>query len=124
MADESRLRLQKWLQHGCNSFETNLIASYPMSIWTENDVWTYIRKFNLTYCHIYDLGIRRTGCLVCGFGAHVKGDRRFYFLKKYKPEIYEHFMKMTNNGVSYREALQYCGIDFPDSIHRQTILEF
>jgi 3'-phosphoadenosine 5'-phosphosulfate sulfotransferase (PAPS reductase)/FAD synthetase len=124
MAGESRLRLQKWLQHGCNSFETNMIASYPMSIWTENDVWEYIRRFKLPYCSIYDLGIRRTGCLCCGFGCHVKDDRRFYFLKENKPKIYEHFMKMTNNGISYREALQYCGIDFPDSINRQTTLDF
>jgi 3'-phosphoadenosine 5'-phosphosulfate sulfotransferase (PAPS reductase)/FAD synthetase len=124
MAGESRLRFQKWLKYGCNSFETNLVASYPLSIWTENDVWAYIRKFNLPYCSIYDRGIRRTGCLVCGFGAHVKGDRRFYFLKENEPKIYAHFMRMTNNGVSYREALQYCGIDFPDAIHLQTTLNF
>ena len=80
MAGESRLRFQKWLKHGCNSFESNLIASYPLSVWTENDVWAYIRRFNLPYCPIYDMGIRRTGCLCCGFGCHAKGDRRFYFL--------------------------------------------
>ena len=124
MAGESRLRFQKWLKHGCNSFESNLIASYPLSVWTENDVWAYIRRFNLPYCPIYDMGIKRTGCLCCGFGCHIKGDRRFYFLKENKPKIYEHFMKMTNNGVSYREALQYCGIDFPDALHRQTKLDF
>jgi 3'-phosphoadenosine 5'-phosphosulfate sulfotransferase (PAPS reductase)/FAD synthetase len=124
MAGESRLRFQKWLKYGCNSFETNMIASYPLSIWTENDVWTYIRKFNLPYSPIYDMGIKRTGCMVCSFGCHIKGDRRFYFLKENRPKIYEYFMKMENNGVSYREALQYCGIDFPDAVHRQTTLNF
>jgi 3'-phosphoadenosine 5'-phosphosulfate sulfotransferase (PAPS reductase)/FAD synthetase len=124
MAGESRLRFQKWLKHGCNSFETNLVASYPLSIWTESDIWAYIRKFNLPYCSVYDMGIRRTGCLFCGFGCHVKGDCRFYFLKENKPRIYEHFMKMANNGISYREALQYCGIDFPDAVNRQTTLDF
>jgi 3'-phosphoadenosine 5'-phosphosulfate sulfotransferase (PAPS reductase)/FAD synthetase len=124
MASESRLRFQKWLKHGCNSFETNLIASYPLSIWTENDIWDYIRKFNLPYSPIYDTGIKRTGCMFCGFGCHIKGDRRFYVLKENKPEIYEHFMQMQNNGVSYKEALQFCGIDFPDSINRQMKLNF
>ncbi|GAB6013513.1 phosphoadenosine phosphosulfate reductase family protein, partial [Viscerimonas tarda] len=114
MAGESRLRLQKWLQHGCNSFETNTVASYPLSIWTEQDIWAYIRKFNLPYSPIYDLGLRRTGCLFCGFGCHIKGDSRFYFLKEYKPKIYEHFMQMRNNGITYKEALRFCGIDFPD----------
>jgi 3'-phosphoadenosine 5'-phosphosulfate sulfotransferase (PAPS reductase)/FAD synthetase len=124
MAGESRLRLQKWLKHGCNSFETNMIASYPLSIWTENDIWAYIRKFNLPFSHIYDLGLRRTGCMVCGFGCHIKGDRRFYFLKEHNHRIYEHFMKMENSRVSYREALQYCGIDFPDSRNRQLQIQF
>jgi 3'-phosphoadenosine 5'-phosphosulfate sulfotransferase (PAPS reductase)/FAD synthetase len=116
MADESRLRLQKWLRHGCNSFDTKMIASYPLSIWTDNDVWAYIRKFKLPYSPVYDMGLRRTGCMFCGFGCHLKNDRRFYFLKEHKPKIYEHFMKMNNNGITYREALQYCGIDFPDRI--------
>ncbi|MDR2534100.1 MAG: phosphoadenosine phosphosulfate reductase family protein [Tannerellaceae bacterium] len=124
MAGESRLRFQKWLKHGCNSFESKMIASYPLSIWREEDIWAYIHKFNIPYCSIYDMGIRRTGCLCCGFGAHVKGDRRFYFLKENKPKIYEHFMQMKNNGITYKEALQYCGIDFPDAIHRQTTINF
>jgi len=114
MACESRLRFQKWLKTGCNSFDIKMIASYPLSIWTEDDIWTYIRKFNIPYCPIYDMGIKRTGCLFCGFGCHIKGDRRFYFLKENKLKIYEHFMQMQNNGISYREALRYCGIDFPD----------
>ncbi|KAA6300353.1 MAG: Thioredoxin-dependent 5'-adenylylsulfate reductase [Candidatus Ordinivivax streblomastigis] len=124
MASESRLRFQKWLKNGCNSFETNLIASYPLSIWTETDIWAYIRKFNLPYSSIYDMDIKRTGCMFCSFGCHIKGDRRFYFLKENKPKIYEHFMQMQNNGITYREALQYCGINFPDSINKQMKLDF
>jgi 3'-phosphoadenosine 5'-phosphosulfate sulfotransferase (PAPS reductase)/FAD synthetase len=124
MACESRLRFQKWLKHGCNSFETNMIASYPLSIWTENDVWAYIRKFNLPYSPIYNMGIKRTGCVVCGFGCQTKGDRRFYFLKENRPKIYEYFMGLKNNGVSYREALQFCGIDFPDSNNKQLQIKF
>jgi len=114
MAGESRLRLQKWLKQGCNSFISKMIASYPLSIWTEADVWAYIRRFNLPYSSIYDMGIRRTGCMFCGFGCHVKNDRRFHYLKEYKPKIYDRFMRMTNSGISYRQALQYCGIDFPE----------
>jgi hypothetical protein len=112
------------MKSGCNSFESNMIGSYPMSIWTENDVWAYIRKFNLPYCSIYDRGIRRTGCVVCGFGCYIRGDRRFYFLKENRPKIYAHFMRMENNGVSYKEALQYCGIDFPDGVNKQLQINF
>ena len=124
MAGESRLRMQKWLKQGCNSFEAKRTGSYPLSVFTDNDIWAYIRRFNLPYCNIYDTVIRRTGCMICGFGAHFKDDRRFYFLKENKPKIYEHFMQMTNNGITYREALQYCGIDFPDKANQQLQLKF
>ncbi|MDR1369565.1 MAG: phosphoadenosine phosphosulfate reductase family protein [Dysgonamonadaceae bacterium] len=124
MAGESRLRLQKWLQHGCNLFDMDKTASYPLSIWTESDIWAYIHRFNLPYSPIYDLGLRRTGCMFCSFGCHIKGDRRFYFLKEYKPKIYEHFMQMTNNGITYKEALRFCGIDFPDGMNKQIRIDF
>lgn len=114
MAGESRLRLQKWFKQGCNSYESKLIASYPLSIWTEADIWAYIRMFNLAYSPIYDMGIKRTGCMFCGFGCHFKEDRRFCFLKENKPKIFSHFMQMTNNGITYKEALLYMGIDFSD----------
>jgi 3'-phosphoadenosine 5'-phosphosulfate sulfotransferase (PAPS reductase)/FAD synthetase len=124
MAAESRLRFQKWLKYGCNSFETKMIASYPLSIWTEADIWAYIHKFSLSYSPIYDAGIKRTGCMLCGFGCHSKGDRRFYFLKYYKPKIYNHFMQMQNNGITYKEALQYCGIDLPEGDGKQLTITF
>ena len=34
MASESRLRYQKWLQHGCNAFDKNNPSSQPLSFWT------------------------------------------------------------------------------------------
>lgn len=42
MADESRLRQEKWLKNGCNAFELKRPQSNPMSFWTEQDVLTYI----------------------------------------------------------------------------------
>lgn len=45
MAEESRLRTQKWLQHGCNAFEATNPISNPMSFWTEQDVLKYIQQY-------------------------------------------------------------------------------
>ena len=53
MAEESRLRYQNWLQHGCNAFETKEPKSQPMSFWTEQDVLHYIKKFNVPYASVY-----------------------------------------------------------------------
>ncbi len=38
MAEESNLRLQKWLKPGCNAFDLKRPMSAPMSFWSENDV--------------------------------------------------------------------------------------
>ena len=53
MAEESRLRYQKWLQHGCNAFGTKEPKSQPMSFWTEQDVLHYIKEFNVPYAPVY-----------------------------------------------------------------------
>lgn len=37
MAEESNLRLQKWLKHGCNAFDLKRPMSAPMSFWSETD---------------------------------------------------------------------------------------
>lgn len=44
MAEESNLRLQKWLKHGCNAFDLKRPMSAPMSFWSENDVLEYLFK--------------------------------------------------------------------------------
>ena len=53
MASESRLRTQKWLQNGCNAFESRHKISNPMSFWTEQDVLQYIKRNNLPICSVY-----------------------------------------------------------------------
>ena len=102
MACESRLRLQKWLQFGCNAFESKNPISNPMSFWTEQDVLQYIKENNIEIASVYgdivyddgdqlegqidlaDLGLAkevrqlkttgcdRTGCMFCGFGCHLE----------------------------------------------------
>lgn len=53
MAQESRLRHQKWLQHGCNAFDAHNPSSQPLSFWTEQDILHYIKKYNVPYCSVY-----------------------------------------------------------------------
>lgn len=53
MAAESRLRLQKWIQSGCNAFEGKSPSSQPLSFWTEQDIYHYIKEFNVPYASVY-----------------------------------------------------------------------
>lgn len=125
MAQESRLRRQQYIRRGgCNSFTKGHLGSYPLSIWTEADIWAYIRKFNVPICSLYERpGCYRTGCMFCGFGAHLEKRSRFALLYDLHPAAYNAFMRYENNGITYREALRRIGVLLPDEI-RQLELDF
>lgn len=53
MASESLNRESSWVRTGCNSFEGKHPSSQPLSFWTEQDVYHYIKKFNVPYCSVY-----------------------------------------------------------------------
>lgn len=53
MASESRLRKSKWVRFGCNAFEQKRPTSQPLSFWTEQDIYQYIKKYNVPYCSVY-----------------------------------------------------------------------
>ncbi len=53
MAQESRLRTQKWLANGCNGFDMKSPVSNPMSFWMEQDVLLYIKENNLKIASVY-----------------------------------------------------------------------
>lgn len=118
LAVESKLREQSWLKNGCNAFESKKPTSQPMSFWTEQDVLHYIRDNNIEISSVYGeivatdkngfeyeplsgidcelkcSGCQRTGCIFCGFGAHLdKGLSRFQMLAKTHPKQYEYCLK-------------------------------
>lgn len=135
MAAESRLRTQKWINSGCNGFDLKSPISNPMSFWTENDVLEYIVIHNLPICSVYGdivedfekegmiagqivlgdykrqyktTGCNRTGCMLCGFGCHLeKSPSRFEMLKETHPGMYGLLDKVKNNGMTYREAIEW-----------------
>lgn len=131
MASESRLRTQKWLQHGCNGFDLKIPQSTPMSFWTEQDVLQYIYLNKIPICSVYGelveidasegqislfdvpkqlktTGCERTGCMLCGFGCHLeKNPNRFEMLKETHPKMYALLDVAKNNGVTFREAIDW-----------------
>lgn len=117
LAEESRIRQQAWIRHGCNAFQSKKPTSQPMSFWTEQDVLNYIVEYNAPIASVYGeivgaddvgneyqptsligdtlklkcTGCDRTGCVFCAFGAHLeKGETRFQKLAKTHPRLYEY----------------------------------
>lgn len=118
MADESQQRKMRWIRNGgCNVWEGK-IASMPLSIWTEKNIFDYIERYNVLIPEIYYKGMDRTGCTACNFGCTKKGDNRYDILYDLHPKYYNMVMNFTNNGVTLREAvgkvLAVNGMTLPD----------
>jgi len=93
MAEESSLRSMNYRIHGCNAFNLKRPVSNPMTFWGEDDVWGYLRQFEVPYAEIYKKGYQRTGCIFCAFGCHLeKPENRFQKLKRTHPKLYSYCM--------------------------------
>ena len=128
MTEESSLRKQAWLKNGCNSFEGKRQRSAPMSFWREQDVLAYIDSYKVPIAEVYGevvtngcrlctTGVKRTGCVYCAYGAHLRGDERFLRLKETHPRQYEYCLegggydsdglwKPTQEGLGMRHVFE------------------
>lgn len=76
----------------------------PIGLWTDDDVWEYIHKYNLEYSPLYDITytsengttqhIKRNGCIMCGTDIQY-GDNHLAILRQTHPKAWktamEHF---------------------------------
>ena len=113
MAEESRRRLQTWLDNGCNGFNMKSPISNPLSFWTNQDILQYIHDNNIKIASVYGevkdsnylsgqmciegcekwetTGVNRTGCMFCLFGMHLeKGETRLQRLHRTHPKLYDY----------------------------------
>lgn len=52
-AQESKERKHWWIKNGCNAFYKKRPTSQPISFWTKQDVYHYIKEFDVPYCSVY-----------------------------------------------------------------------
>lgn len=124
MAAESSHRYNNWLKEGCNAYERDNPQSKPISFWFEEDVLQYIRENNIPICSVYGdiqedengrlycTGYDRTGCLYCGFGAHLQqSPNRYERLKQTHPKLYDYCMKpIEDGGLGFDKVLTYINV--------------
>ena len=82
--------------------------SSPLGFWTEQDILRYTDENNLPLAGVYgeiiendDLlleitGLPSTGCMWCGFGAHMEKPNRFKQMKVTHPKQYSYIMDSLN----------------------------
>ena len=111
MTEESRQRKQAWLKHGCNAFESKRPISLPISFWSEEDIWNYIKLNNIEYSKIYDMGYERTGCVYCGYGcqSEKEGEGRFERMKITHPKLYKYVIENMKMGDIFNKINKLCG---------------
>lgn len=120
MAEESRLRFQEYLQHGCNAFDQKRVKSTPLGFWTENDVLGYLRETGIDYAGCYGevvgdganlrvTGTKRTGCMFCLFGIYAESEpNRFQQMQRTHPKQYDYCI----NKLGIGKVLDYVGIPY------------
>lgn len=111
MASESRRRMLSYCTNGelYQTAKVDVMADgspvwhcHPMGIWTDADVWEYIRAYNLPYSPLYDrtytdkddnvCHVKRNGCFGCAT-AMAFSDNQMAILRQIEPRIWEKVMK-------------------------------
>lgn len=128
MACESKLRMQSWLNTGCNAFDSKRPVSKPLSFWTEQDILRYLQITGIPYSSIYGeitevknkngtklitTGVDRSGCMFCMFG--ITGDsvpNRFQKMQLTHPKQYDYCIHTLGCG----KVLDFIGVPYQNKL--------
>lgn len=135
LARESTGRKNRWLKFGCNAFDGGRTPqSTPLAFWTEQDILQYIKENNLPIAKPYGeiietkkglacSGADRTGCIFCGFGAHLeKRPNRFETMAVNNPKLWDYCMRggkydergmwIPDKGLGMAKVLDYISVQW------------
>ena len=110
MASESRARAKNFLTRGF-LFEgakrdylrgAPFFHCQPLAIWTDDDIWAYIRRYDVPYAALYDLTfvahdgttqrVKRNGCMFCATDIRYT-DNHLYVLRQTHPKAWRTAMR-------------------------------
>lgn len=121
-ADESAQRAERFEAVGEHDLLSKIPKSNPLMIWTDDDIWAYVKRYNLPYAKVYDMGYARTGCVFCMFGITQDRDR-FLKLKATHPKLWAYCMRPTEEGgLGLKEVLDYMHI--PTGCEQTNLIQF
>lgn len=86
-------------------YQRNKTVVNPIIDWSNEDVWEFIKEYNIPYCKLYDEGYKRLGCIGCPMNNHQKKELEKY--PKIKQAYIRAFEKMlkegTERGIDYKQ---------------------
>ena len=72
----------------------------PIYDWTTEEVWEFIKEYNVPYCELYDKGCTRLGCVGCQMSTHNAEELEKY--PKFKQAYIRAFQRMVDNMYGIR----------------------
>jgi 3'-phosphoadenosine 5'-phosphosulfate sulfotransferase (PAPS reductase)/FAD synthetase len=110
LAGESRQRLFNFLRYGewYYAKSQKMWKCHPLAIWTDEDVWGYIRREGLPYAPLYDMGYedevtgewvhhKRNGCMFCGMDIRFKNNH-LAIMRRTHPKAWDVVMRRKGLG--------------------------
>jgi phosphoadenosine phosphosulfate reductase len=108
---ESRARKQRYTSCTMKATAQRLNV-YPIRLWEDADVWTYIRDRKLAYCSLYDEGFTRLGCVGCpmaGNKRRAEFDRWPGFEKAWKLASKRYFEMRQQQQPTQKDGREWFG---------------
>jgi len=109
LAHESRRRMFNFLQYG-EWYQTSnkLWKSHPLAIWSDEDIWEYIHRYQVPYAALYDMGYhdektgewkchKRNGCMFCGMDIKF-ADNHLSIMRRTHPKAWRVLMVKKGLG--------------------------
>lgn len=129
MAQESELRKKSWINDGCNIYSSKKKKSRPLSIWSENDIWQYLKENKIKVNEAYNFDINkdldkqnlrftRLGCCSCPYGSYIE-QKKIDILEKRRKNNQDSNIKINEYMLLNRfEKLKK---DYPNQYNGQII---
>lgn len=96
--DESRRSVE-------NCYRTKKTLVNPIIDWTTDEVWEFIKKYDVKYCKLYDDGFERLGCIGCPMNTkRVEDFERYPTYKKAYIKAFDKMIakrKLTNMNTKW-----------------------
>ena len=83
-----------------NCYRTLKTLVNPIADFTDEDVWEFIIKYDLTYCELYDEGWKRLGCVGCPMGNFASQRREFERWPQYRKMYVQAFQEMLDVRIA------------------------